>query len=199
MINKSYGQFFKKLSPKKIGFLYNFGTEDNFIFNDPDYFYTTNTYKVQLFYPLASYKKFSFELIVQPQYQSVKHQLLNKWFVTPEQENYLEKRALYTQLKSINLYSIEFGFSTKHPVFSFLDAVLKISVGLSSIDTATERLAKGFTFIENASLGFDIKTSKATSLYIGSNLGHVSNFDFQLPNDGYNIFGIEVGFSYKLN
>ncbi|MDD7913889.1 acyloxyacyl hydrolase [Polaribacter sp. MSW5] len=60
----------------------------------------------------------------------------------------------------------------------------------------TERVAKGFTFIENFSIGFSHHSFKNSFIYFGTNFGHVSNLNFQLPNDGYNILGLEIGFSY---
>lgn len=196
LIYSSFGQ--SKLKPKKIGFLYNFGNENNFLFDDNDYFYTTRTYKGQLFYDLYTFKKIDFLLIVQPQYQSLKHQLLNKFFVTPDKENHLEKREKYTKLKSLNLYALEFGFSAKIKIFNSLSFDTTVSLGFSYIDETTERLAEGFTFIENLSAGFTYKTSPKTFLYLGANAGHVSNFDFQQPNSGYNVLGYEIGFQYVL-
>ncbi|QTE24441.1 acyloxyacyl hydrolase [Polaribacter cellanae] len=98
----------------------------------------------------------------------------------------------------MHLYAFELGFVVKKKILRNLDIQLTVGLGVGTIDTRTERLAKGFTFIENGSLGFSYKTSTKTYLYIGSNIGHVSNFDTQLPNNGYNIVGFEVGFSYKL-
>jgi len=187
-----------KIVPKKIGFLYNFGNENNFLFDDEDYFYTTKIFKGQLFYDLYNFEKVDFLLIVQTQFQSIKHQLLNEQFVTPDEENYLEKRARYTKLKRLNLYSLEFGLSSKIKFLKRFSFDTTIGLGFSYIDETTERLAAGFTFIENLSVGFTYKTSKRTSLYVGGNVGHVSNFDFQEPNDGYNILGFEVGFQYVL-
>lgn len=183
---------------KKIGFLYNYGTEENFIFNDKDYSYTTNTFKGQAFYNLGNWKSLNFELILQPQYQVLKHQLLNKHYVEPNEEDYLQKRAEFTQLKTMHLYALEFGFSAKKKVLEKLDLQGTISLGFSYIDTRSERLAKGFTFIENFSIGFSYQTSNKTFLYLGTNFGHVSNLNFLAPNDGYNILGLEVGVSYKL-
>ncbi len=97
----------------KIGFLYNYGTNENFIFDDPDYTYSTNTYKLQAFYKLGNWKSLDFELIVQPQIQFIKHQLLNKWYVTPDQDNYEEKIDEFTKPKKMNLYGLEFGFAAK--------------------------------------------------------------------------------------
>tara|TARA_B100000795_G_C22717670_1_gene406145 strand:- start:156 stop:797 length:642 start_codon:yes stop_codon:yes gene_type:complete len=187
------------LKPYKVGFLYNFGVNENFIFNDVDYTYSTNTYKTQAFYKLGSWKNIDIEMIVQPQIQFLKHQLINEQFVTPDQENYLEKRTEFTKAKTLNLYGMELGFAAKKKVSEKLDIQGTISLGFSFIDKRTERLAKGFTFIENFSLGFSYKTLKNCYLYLGTNFGHVSNLNFQKPNDGYNILGLEIGYSYILN
>lgn len=197
----SYAQDKKssKLKPKKIGFLYNYGTDENFIFDDPDYTYTSNTYKFQAFYNLGKWKSFDVELIVQPQIQVLNHQLINASFVRPDQENYLEKRAEFTKPKTMNLYGVEFGFSLKKEINKKLDFVGTVSLGFMNIDTRTERLAKGFTFIENLSFGFSHKTFNNSFVYLGTNFGHVSNLNFQKPNDGYNILGIEIGYSFILN
>jgi hypothetical protein len=186
------------LKPSKIGFLYNFGSGENFIFDDLDYKYSTNTYKVQAFYKLGNWKNFEIELIVQPQVQFLKHQLINEQFITPAQANYLEKRTEFTKAKTMNLYALEFGFAAKKRLSEKLDLQGTASLGFSFIDTRTERLAKGFTFIENFSLGFSYQTFKNHYIYIGSNFGHVSNLNFQKPNDGYNILGLEIGYSYLL-
>ncbi len=186
------------LKPYKIGFLHNYGTNENFIFDDLDYTHTTNTYKGQAFYQLTRWKKIDIELIVQPQVQFIKHQLINKHYVLPSEENYLDKRAEFTQLKRMNLYALEFGFALKKEIIKKLDLQATISLGFSYIDDRTERLAKGFTFIENFSLGFSHNTFKNYFIYIGTNFGHASNLNFQKPNEGHNIQGIEIGFSYLL-
>ena len=186
------------LKPYKLGFLYNFSSNENFIFDDVDYTYITNTYKAQVFYKLGKWKNINLELIVQPQVQFLKHQLINEQFITPDQENYLEKRTEFTKAKMMNLYCLEFGFGAKKEITEKLNLQGTISLGLSFIDTRTERLTKGFTFIENFSLGFSYKIVKNSYLYIGTNFGHVSNLNFQKPNDGYNVLGIEIGYSYVL-
>ena len=111
----SFSQEKKKtvLKPYKVGFLYSFGANENFIFNDVDYTYLTNTYKTQAFYKLRYWKNIDIELIVQPQVQFSKHQLINEQFVTPDQENYLEKRTEFTKSKTMNLYGLEFGLAAK--------------------------------------------------------------------------------------
>lgn len=184
--------------PNKIGFLYNYATEDNFLFDDKDYSYETQTYKLQAFYKLANWRGLDFELIVQPQIQFIKHQLLNVQFVRPEEEDYLNKRDEFSQLKDMNLYSLEFGFAAKKKIMAKLAAQATISLGFSYINTRTERVAKGFTFIENFSLGLSYEAFKDSYLYLGSNLGHVSNLNFSSPNSGYNILGFEIGYAFKI-
>jgi hypothetical protein len=188
-----------KLKPYKVGFLYNSASNENFLNDDSDYTYSTNTYKAQAFYDLMKWKGMAIELIVQPQIQFLKHQLLNIQYITPDQENYLEKREEFIQIKTMNLYGIEFGFALKKRIFRKLDLQGTISLGFNYIDTRTERLAKGFTFNENFSLGFSYNILSNSYLYVGSSIfGHVSNLNFQKPNDGYNIFGLEVGYSVKI-
>ncbi|MFY0604237.1 MAG: acyloxyacyl hydrolase [Flavobacteriaceae bacterium] len=84
-------------------------------------------------------------------------------------------------------------------MYKKLHTEITVGLGFAYIDTRTERLAKGFTFIENGSLGISYQTSDKTSIYIGGNIGHVSNFEFQQPNDGYNVLGYEIGFRYHIN
>ncbi len=186
------------LNVKKIGFLYNNANEHNFLFNDLDYNYTTDTYKLQAFYNLGKWKSLDFELTIQPQYQVIKHQLINEQFVLPSEENYQEKRTEFTTPKTIHLYAFELGFLIKKQLLKKLDFIVTIGLGLATIDTKTERLAKGFTFIENGSLGLSYQTSKKTFLYLGSNIGHVSNFDTKKPNNGYSFLGFEIGISYSI-
>lgn len=185
--------------PIKIGLLYNFGTNENFIFDDPDYTYSTHTYKLQAFYKLGSWKSLDFELIAQPQIQFTNHQLLNKWYVTPDQDNLQEKIDEFTKPKKMHLYGLEFGLSAQKKISSKLYLQGTISLGFMQIDTRTERLAKGFTFIENFSLGFSYQSSEKSFIYLGTNFGHASNLNFQKPNDGYNILGLELGYSFQLN
>lgn len=186
------------LKPTKIGVLFNYGTNENFMFDDPDYSYSTKTYKLQAFYKLGNWKNIDFELIVQPQIQSLQHQLLNFFYVTPDQENFEEKTIEFMKPKTMNLYGLEFGFASKLKLTKNIDLQGTISLGFSYIDTRTERLAKGFTFIENFSLGFSRQLFQKSFIYVGGNFGHVSNLNFQKPNDGYNILGLEVGYSYQL-
>ena len=183
------------LNIKKIGFLYNNAYSDNFIFNDKDFTYVTNTYKLQAFYNLGTWKSLDLELIVQPQYQVLQHQLINEQFVLPSEENFAEKRTEFTTPKTMHLYAFELGFVMKKELLKKLNFLVTIGLGLATIDTRTERLAKGFTFIENGSLGVSYKITSTTFLYLGTNVGHISNLDYQIPNTGFSVIGFEAGIS----
>ena len=202
MVSKSFGQKLKKgiWSPYKVGVLYNYGNENNFLFDDKDYSYKTNTYKAQFFYKIGSWKSLNFDLIAQPQIQFLTHKLLNPSFVQPRHgDNYLELREIYTKKKSMNLYAFELTVTIKKQLLNKLYIQFGIGAGIAIINTKTERLANGFTFIENFSIGISHQTFKNTSTYLGTNFGHVSNLNFLSPNDGYNVLGIEFGISYALN
>lgn len=194
------GQSTKKawFIPEKVGLLFNSTDEKNFLFDDTDYFYQSTIIKGQLFYELFSWKNIEFDALVQPQYHYIRHQLLNPSFVDPSTPNYIAVRDAFTRLKSIGLYAVELGLSIQIPIVKRIKTEITLGVGFAYIDTETERLAKGFTFIENVSMGLSYDTSPHFSIYFGGNIGHVSNFEFQQPNDGYNVVGYEIGFRYFL-
>ena len=181
------------LIPNSLGILYNFTTEDNFLFNDPDYRYQAHILKLQGFYSLRKWNNSKVELIVQPQLHKIQHQLINEQFVLPTESNYLEKRLEFTTPKSITLIGLEFAISFRQRLFSKLDAVFTGGAGIAHIDRRTERLAKGFTFIENLSLGFDYQILHTLSINTSMQFGHISNFDIQQPNSGYSTMGFEIG------
>lgn len=182
---------------KKVGFLFNSAKQNNILFSDKDYDYKTRVVKAQLFYHLDTLKNWEFNLLVQPQFQIAEHQLLNPFFVTPDEPNYLELRERFTQQKAISLYALELGFQLRRKLFYQVYFEVTLGLGAGYIDVETERLAQGFTFIENLSLGLT-HDWHSNELYIGTNVGHVSNFNIQMPNSGYNIFGLEIGYRISL-
>lgn len=200
LISSAFGQKSRKglLSPTKLGIQFTQGNERSFLFNDPDYFYRTNTLKLQFYYPFTQWKKLDISLIIQPQVQFIQHQLYNAQFVRPEEENFLEKRAAYTKLKNISITGLEFTIDVKKQLFKNTSLFFQFGLGLAIIDTSTERLIKGFTFIENANLGLEYAINTKTSMRLFSGIGHVSNLNFQLPNAGYNIFNTGVSLQYTL-
>ena len=180
-------------SLKKVGILYSDAKQNNFLFTDPDYNYKTNLLKFQFFYQLKKNKNWRMNLVLQPQIQSIKHQLLNEQFITPEDINYEFYREKFTQKKHISLYAFELGIQVSKLVFKNVSFETILGLGAAYIDVETERLARGFTFIENISIGL-AHSSNNSEIYIGSHFGHISNLNIKLPNSGYNILGFEIGY-----
>ena len=178
---------------KKVGILFSSAKQNNILFFDKDYDYKTNVYKFQLFYLLRKGKNWDINLIVQPQYQKAQHQLLNEQFITPDEENFELLREKFTQKKDISLYAFEFGFQLRKSVFKNISFEATLGLGAGYISLESERLAKGFTFIENLSLGL-VHTNISSEFYLAATVGHVSNFNIQKPNSGYNILGFELGY-----
>lgn len=200
MITFSYGQNSSKklFSPEKIGLEFTQANEKSFLFDDPDYYYKSNIIKLQFYYPLKKWKSIDFTLIIQPQHQFIRHQLYNEQFVLPSEENYLAKRVKYTKLKKLSISAVEFTIDAKKYIFNNTSVFLQFGLGIAIIDTSTERLIGGFTFLENLNSGIEISATSKTSFRIFAGIGHVSNLNFQLPNAGYNMFNSGFSIQYKL-
>lgn len=182
----------------KYGFVYGIGEQGVFPFNDHDYLYETKSYKAQLNYVFKEVNNFSFELNVEPSIFISKHQLLNKYFVTPEYgSDYLEERERQTSKKTMNEYSLGIGIISRYSFTERMSIYAFGSVGPMIIDTRTERMAKGFAFSDIFSFGFSYKIEKII-LDLRYGVRHVSNFQLKSPNSGYNSTNFEIGFLVDL-
>jgi hypothetical protein len=185
------------LKPNNIGIYYGLGNEDNFIFDDPDYLYKTTYIKASFSY-LLNNSSFQWSLAVQPQVHFLKHQLLNEFFIQSSEENFEANRIRFTQLKSMRLYALTFEISVRRKILNKTEVFAFFAVGPGTIDTQTERLAKGFTFIENLGIGIRHEFLKNVFLEAKPTINHVSNAGLQLPNSGYNVLNFEIGLSWNL-
>lgn len=177
----------------KYGFNYGFGEQGIFPFSDNDYSYELQFYKGQINYVFKTKGKFSFELNFEPSIYITKHQLLNKHFVTPNDgDDYLEQRERLTKKKTMKEYVLGIGFIYRYKLVDNLSIYALGSVGPMIIDTETERMAKGFAFSDVFSFGLSYKLNLIT---IDTRYGvrHVSNFQLQNPNSGYNSTNFEIG------
>ena len=145
------------------------------------------------FIPYRKGENWDVNLILQPQYQKAQHQLLNEQFITPDEENFEFLREKFTQKKDISLYAFEVGFQLRKTIIKNISFEATLGLGAGYISLESERLAKGFTFIENLSLGLAHKINKS-EFFLATTVGHVSNFNIQKPNSGYNILGFELGY-----
>ena len=185
------------LKPDVIGIYYGFGNQHNILFDDTDYSYKTQFLKASFQYYLNN-KVYRWGLAVQPQIHFLKHQLLNPFFVRNIEENFEEDRIIFTKLKSMQLYALEFEINVRRSITKNLEVSAFFGFGPAIIDTRTERLAKGFTFIENIGLGIHYKLFKKLFLEFRPTFNHVSNAGIKLPNSGYNVVNLEIGFSWSL-
>lgn len=186
-----YGQ--KTKHEKSVGFSYGFGNE----IKNTNYSYTNNYYKFQLGYVLKETKNFQYELLLQPEINFATHQLLNFYFVTPEDSDYIEKRERFTKFKNLNEYAVGVGLRIRKSWSKSFGTYFLASVGPMIIDTETERLSKGFAFSDVLALGLTFKVDKIV-LDLRPSLRHVSNAGLQGSNAGYNTANVEFGISFPL-
>lgn len=185
------------LIPDAIGLSFGFGNENTFLFDDPDYSYKTQYLKASFQYNLNS-NKYQLGLAIQPQVHFLEHQLLNIFFVKPTDENFEENRVIYSQLKSMRLYALTIELNLSRKIFKNTRILAFLAIGPASIDTDTERLAKGFTFVENMGIGIEYELVNDLLFALKPSFSHVSNANLQLPNGGYNVMNLEFSLSWKL-
>jgi hypothetical protein len=190
-ITTFYGQNTK--GETSIGFHYGFGNE----IKNSNYTYTNHYYKVQVSYLIKETNHFKYELVLQPELNFATHQLLNLYFVTPEESNYIEKREKFTKLKDIKEYALGIGLCVRKPVSKIANIYVLASIGPMITDTETERLSKGFAFSDVLALGFSLKVDKVI-FDVRPSLRHVSNAQLQSSNAGFNTKNIEFGLSLIL-
>jgi hypothetical protein len=135
--------------------------------------------------------------VLQPELNFATHQLLNLYFVTPEESNYIEKREKFTKLKDIKEYTLGIGLCVRKPVSKIASIYILASIGPMITDTETERLSKGFAFSDVLALGFSLKVDKVL-FDVRPSLRHVSNAQLQSSNAGFNTKNIEFGLSLIL-
>lgn len=186
-----YGQ--KANHEKSVGFSYGFGNE----IKNTNYSYTNSYYKFQLGYVLKETKNFQYELLLQPEINFATHQLLNFYFVTPEDSDYIEKRERFTKFKKLNEYAVGVGLRIRKSWSKSFGTYFLASVGPMIIDTETERLSKGFAFSDVLALGVTVKIDKIV-LDIRPSLRHISNAGLQGSNAGFNTSNVEFGISFPL-
>lgn len=177
----------------QLGFAYGYGNE----LRDKDYTYTNSFYKIHLGYIFETDTHFRYELVLQPEVNFGKHQLLNKYFVEPHEPDYEALRERFTKRKTVHDYILNVGIAVRKPITKSLDIYLLGSVGPMITDTETERLSKGFAFSDVIALGISLKIN---TLYfdLRPGLRHVSNGGFQGSNAGFNTLNVEFQVSYVL-
>lgn len=181
----------------RIGFYYGEADQANFLFNNTDYLYETRMVKLTVNRPFKQLGKFRFEFDVGLAYYAATQQLLNLFFVTPDEDNFMELRELFTQERSSNEYALHLGLIIRYTIKDALSVYFLGSVGPMYTDIETERLARGFAFSDIASLGIVYDWGK-WGIDLRLTARHNSNAGLQLPNSGVNSLGWETGVFARL-
>jgi|WetSurMetagenome_2_1015567.scaffolds.fasta_scaffold00545_13 hypothetical protein len=182
----------------RLGVNYGTGKQQLFPFNSPDYTYNVKCCRVLINYPLKQSRLFNFELQIEPGLYFAKHQLINEFYVQPDQgADYLEKREIFKKEKKLTEYALNVGILFRYKSGRNLSLFILGSVGPMISDTATERLAKGFAFSDIIAFGAAYKVGKVM-FEVRPGLRHVSNADLQFPNSGHNSANIDFGISVSL-
>ena len=190
-LSVDFGQ--EKASKFSVGASYGFGNE----LKNTDYTYTNRYVKGQVYYSLKTTKNFEFQVLLEPEINFATHQLLNFYFVTPDEPNFEERRARFTKLKDIREYVLHVGFLVRKPLTERFSIYILGSVGPMFTDTETERLSKGFAFSDVLGLGISYKTKHVTFDF-RPNLRHNSNAGLQNSNAGFNTLNYDFGVVFPL-
>jgi len=162
-----------------------------------DYTYTNRYLKGQFYYAFKTTKHFRFELLLQPEINFATHQLLNLYFVTPDEHDFEAKRQAYTKLKDIREYVLNVGLVVRKPITDDFSVYALLSIGPMITDTETERLSKGFAFSDVFGIGLSLKVKKVT-FDLRPNVRHTSNAGLQNSNAGFNTLNIEASVVFPL-
>lgn len=179
--------------PTSIGFAVGSGYE----FKNRNYSHSAEFVKVELLYPLMKKKSIGLELLIQPEFNNAKHQMLNIFFVKPQTPNYEDLRALYNQNRTVKSYILNVGGLLRKQLSSSASCYVLLSVGPMYTNTQTERLSKGFAFSDVLAIGFSYKI-KSVTIDLRPSLQHQSNAGLGASNAGYNIKNIELSCAFQL-
>jgi hypothetical protein len=93
------------------GLSYGFGKEAE----NSDYTYSNRYIQAQLYYSFNPGKQWEYLAALQPEVNFARHQLLNLYFVKPDEPGYERKREEFTKLKEVREYIINVAFCAAQP------------------------------------------------------------------------------------
>lgn len=184
-------------SPSKIDFSYGYGNQEEPFLHNKDYDYNTNLFKLQFYYLLKS-GKFDLDLVFEPTLGFAEHQLLNEHFVKPIEPDYISRREEFTKKKQLREYILSTSLIVRYTIYKSTNIYALIGIGPMYLSKRTERLPKGFGFVEIVGLGITTKIYKNLYFDIRGLYRHLSNAELNQPNSGINIAALELGFIIDL-
>lgn len=188
-----------KKNTTQIGLKYGTGKQGNFLFEDTDYVYEFNSFKVSSHFLLHHKNNHQWELLVEPTYYQSSHELYNYWYIGfkyyPTTE---EQKAMYMTPKNFKEYALNLGLLYRYFIHKDFSVYGYGNIGPAYINTPTERQAKGFAFSDIVALGFQYQLGRI-SIDSRTFFRHTSNANLIKPNNGMNALGFEMGINYHFN
>ncbi len=182
-----------------IGFTIGKASQKTFPLTNDEYIYSTTSVKLQYDRKLWDWGKWDAHILVEPSYYRVDHQLLNFFFIVPEDPNFQERRDRFTQPRSFDEWALNVGLRVSRPLTDRLSGYGMLSSGPMYQGDSTERLKRGFTFSNVLGAGIQFQFAQRFKWDLRAVLRHTSNAGTQIPNSGHNSFGGETGLIYILD
>lgn len=185
----------KSARNRKIGIGYGWHTQQSFPGTSNDYIYETKS--AHIFYEWQQWQsgKWTFHTSIETALYQVDHQLLNFYFITPDQEDFQERRDRFTQARSFNEYVAHAGLKTVYNWNFEIKPFIQIRIGPMYGTQTTERLKRGFSFSDVLSIGTQYQVDEHEFI-ITYSLRHTSNAGLKFPNSGHNSSGFQISYAY---
>lgn len=183
-----HAQEVKTPSKFEFGACYGWGKE----FDNYDYTFSNNYVQLQFYYSFNPEKKWEYQVALMPEINFAQHQLLNKYFVTPDDPEYERKRNEYTKLKDVRQVILNVAFFLRCNMCDNFNMYAMGNVGPMFNDTETERLNKGFAFNDVFAIGAAVSFYDIT-FDVRPSVAHVSNAGLYESNAGFNTYNISFG------
>ena len=190
---------FTRADSKYVGLLIGSANQKNFPFSSNDYIYSSTHLKLQFNKKLWEWGAWDAHITVEPGFYRVDHQLLNLFFITPDNANFEARRERFLQPRTFNEYALNIGLRMSRNVFKNINAYGLISSGPMYAEQSTEHLKGGFAFSNVFGAGIQYKLSKNWRWDARIIARHTSNAGTKRPNSGHNSFGAETGVIFMLN
>ncbi|MFV5684510.1 acyloxyacyl hydrolase [Flavobacterium sp. GB2R13] len=191
LFHASFSQ--KNKNDLMMGFLYGFGHE----FKNKNYTFDNQFYKIHIGCVIKKTKRYTWELVVEPEINFGEHKLINPFFITSDDPDYIMKREYYSKTNNVNQYILNLGILIRKPISNTLSIFILGNTGPLMSNAETERLAKGFALSNTLAVGIDLEINKFI-FEIRPSFRHVSNAGLNSPNLGFNTTNIEFGIFYNL-
>lgn len=160
--------------------------------------YASTSIKLQYDRKLWNWGRWEAHVIIEPSYYRVDHQLLNFFFIEPNEPNFQERRDRFTTPRTFNEWALNIGFKMNYPLMDRLDGYAMISSGPMTQGEDTERLKRGFSFSNVLGFGMQYNITTRFKWDLRLMIRHTSNAGLRFPNSGHNSLGGETGFIYML-